>query len=40
MAETDQVSYHKSQIKCLFDAGLAFKQEGKQIEALKKFDET
>jgi hypothetical protein len=33
------VAYHKSQIKHLFDQGLAYKQEGKQIEALKKFDE-
>lgn len=39
MAEADRTSEMKSQIKYLFDQGTQYKQEGKQIEALKKFDE-
>ena len=37
--ERNQLQEIKTQIKLLFDQGTAFKQDGKQIEALKRFDE-
>lgn len=41
MQESDRnpIQEIKTQVKQLFDQGIANKQEGKQIEALKKFDE-
>jgi len=38
--ETEKIQETKTEIKLLFEQGVSYKQEGKQIEALKKFDET
>ena len=38
-AELDMIQEMKERVKIMFDEGMAFKNQGMDIEALKKFDE-